>query len=403
MTSEPTPGGPASIGDVLALLRTAGPHTRTEVMASTGLSRSTVNQRLDVLIGRGLVIATDEPREEAPGRGRPAEQFAFHRRRGVLLVADIGATGLRAAVCDLAGTVTHERETVIEVGTGPQAVLGVVDDLFDALLAESGHERADVHGIGVDVPGPVDFAAGVVVSPPIMTGWDRFDIRNWFAPRYDCHVLVDKDVNAMAFGEHRLRYPDVDALLVLKIGTGVGSGIIAGGQVYRGADGAAGDIGHVQVEVGTSGAEPPQCRCGNVGCLEAYVGGWALVRDLRAAGHTVADVDDALHLAVTGNPDVATFLRRAGRLLGQAVAEAVSLLNPRVVVLGGHVAERAGEHLVAGIREQVYRRSLPLATARLQIVPSTLGRSAGLAGSALLLADHVFAPARIGNLLVTHG
>jgi predicted NBD/HSP70 family sugar kinase len=387
-----------SVGEVLALFRSAGPQTRADVMHSTGLSRSTVNQRLDTLLAHGFVVPAGEQREEVPGRGRPAGTFAFHRDRGVLLVADVGATGLRAALCDLAGTVTLERTRAIDVAEGPLAVLEVIDGFFRDMLAEAGRGPDAVHGIGLDVPGPVDFAAGLVVSPPIMSGWDRFDIRGWFAPRYPCHVMVDKDVNAMAFGEHRTVHPDAEALLMLKVGTGIGSGIIAGGQVFRGADGAAGDIGHVQLAVpGTD--SPPLCRCGNVGCLEAYAGGWALVRDLREAGHDVASVDDALALTVAGNPDAARFLRRAGRLLGGAVAEAVSLLNPRVIVLGGQVAAGAGDPLLAGIREHVYRRSLPLATARLQIVPSRLGAGAGLVGSALLLADLVLAPERISELL----
>ncbi|WP_232663521.1 ROK family transcriptional regulator [Pseudonocardia sp. TRM90224] len=399
MQDDPNAGnGPASAGDVLAVFRSLGPQTRAEVMERTGLSRSTVTQRLDALLAHGLVVPAGEQRDDVPSRGRPAGQFAFHRDRGVLLVADVGASSLRVALCDLLGTVGLERSAVIDVASGPRAVLDVVDGLFRELLDASGRPAAAVHGIGLDVPGPVDFAAGTVVSPPIMTGWDRFDIRGWFAERYPCPVMVDKDVNAMAFAEHRAAHPDVDALLMLKIGTGVGSGIIAGGRVYRGADGAAGDIGHVQLDTG-DGSDPPLCRCGNVGCLEAYASGWALVRDLRAAGRDVQGVDAALALAATGDPEAARFLRRAGRLLGGAVAEAVSLLNPRVVVLGGQVAASAGDQLVAGIRELVYRRSLPLATARLQIVPSALGTRAGLVGSALLLADVVFAPSRVGALL----
>lgn len=388
--------GPVSAGEVLALFRFTASMTRADVMARTGLSRSTVTQRLDALLAHQLVVPAGE---EAPARGRPAGQFAFHRDRGVLLVADVGATGLRAALCDLLGTVLLERTTRIDVARGPHAVLEVIDGFFREMLDEAGRNAEAVHGIGLDVPGPVDFAAGLVVSPPIMSGWDRFDIRGWFAGRYPCHVMVDKDVNAMAFGEHRAVHAGVDALLMLKVGTGVGSGIVVGGRVYRGADGAAGDIGHVQLNL-PAPEDAPLCRCGNTGCLEAYVGGWALVRDLRGAGHDVSTVDEAIALVGTGNSDAVRLLRRAGRMLGGAVAEAVSLLNPRVVVVGGQLAEAAQEQLFAGIREQVYRRSLPLATGRLQIVPSALGRRAGLVGSALLLADLVFAPGRIGELLM---
>jgi predicted NBD/HSP70 family sugar kinase len=368
--------------------------TRADVMQRTGLSRSTVNIRVDALLSGGLIVPSGEG---ARTGGRPASRFAFNHDLGVLLAADIGATGMRTAVCDLRGTVITERDRVLDVAEGPQVVLTAVNQVFKEMLAEAGRTPAEVHGVGLDVPGPVDFDIGQVVSPPIMSGWDRYDIRGWFADHYDCPVLVDKDVNAMAFGEHRSVYRDVPQLLMVKVGTGVGAGLIVGGDVYRGADGAAGDIGHIQVTVDDVDVEPI-CRCGNTGCLEAYAGGWALVRDLRAAGATVSTVDEAVALIRTGNVTAVRLARRAGRILGGAIADSVSLVNPRVVVIAGQLT-RVEEQLFAGIREMVYRRSLPLATRRLQIVPTRLGTRAGLIGLALLLADRIFTPDRVERLL----
>ena len=313
-------------------------------------------------------------------------------------MADVGATAVRAALTDLTGSIRLERTTALDVAEGPHRVLGVIEELFAEMLTVAGRAPADVYGIGLDVPGPVDIGSGQVVSPPIMSGWDRFDIPGWFRPRYGCPVMVENDVNAMAFGEQRSVYPDTDALLMIKVGTGIGAGLVAGSAVYRGADGAAGDIGHMQLTVPGEIAQP-ECRCGNTGCVEARAGGWALVRDLRAAGYPVSTVDEAVALIRTGDTTAVGLVRRAGRLLGGAVADAVSLLNPRVVVIGGQLAA-AEEQLLAGIREMVYRRSLPLATARLHIVRSTLGQRAGLIGTALLLADLVFAPRRIDELLL---
>jgi predicted NBD/HSP70 family sugar kinase len=272
-----------------------------------------------------------------------------------------------------------------------------VSGFFAEMLTEAGCSPHEVHGIGLDVPGPVDFATGRVISPPIMSGWDGYDIPGWFRPGFDCPVLLENDVNAMAFGEQRTVYPDTDSLLVVKVGTGVGAGIISGGRVYRGADGAAGDIGHVQIAV-PGEAAPPPCRCGNTGCVEARVGGWALIRDLRAAGHDPADVADVVGLVRRGDSTAVALVRQAGRLLGRAVADAVSLLNPRVVVLGGQLSA-AEEQLMAGVREMVYSRSLPLATSRRQITRSTLGQRAAVIGTAMLLADLVFAPERVDRAL----
>ncbi len=368
--------------------------TKSDVMRQTGLSRTTVNQRLDGLLAAGLVIPAPE---DARTKGRPAGQFVFNSGRGVLLVADIGATGLRTALCDLAGNVKAERDVPAEVTRGPEEILALVEKQFTAVLDEVGVAGSRVLGIGVDVPGPVDHASGVVVSPPIMTGWDRYDVPGWFAPRYDCPVLVDKDVNAMAFGEQRVCHPDVSHLLLVKIGTGVGTGLIVDGQVLRGADGAAGDLGHIQVMVADV-EEPPLCRCGNAGCVEAHASGWALVRDLRAAGRDINTVDDAVRLIRAGDLVAVRLLRRAARILGGAVADAVNLFNPRVIAVAGQLAH-ADEQLFAGIREVVYRRSLPLATRNLQIVRSQLDPRAGILGLAHLLVDGIYTPERVHGLL----
>jgi predicted NBD/HSP70 family sugar kinase len=368
--------------------------TRSDVAEVTGLSRATVNQRLEALLAAGVITPSDG---HAPRRGRPAERFAFNAARGILLLADVGATGMTAALCDLSGAILEERFTPSDVTDGPEVVLPLVQGLFADMLAATRHRPDQVEGIGLDVPGPVDFEAGLVISPPIMTGWDRFDIRGWFAPRYPCPVVVEKDANAMVFGEHRLVHTDVANMLYLKLGTGVGSGIIANGQIYRGADGAAGDIGHNQIPIPDDAAEP-LCRCGNTGCVEAYAGGWALVRDLQAAGLDVTTVDQALDCIKAGDATAVRLARRAGRILGAALSDAVSLLNPRVVVLGGQLAE-AEAHLYAGLREMIYRRSLPLATRHLQIVPSQLGRRAGVVGLGYLVADHVFDPVRVEQAL----
>jgi predicted NBD/HSP70 family sugar kinase len=381
------------LGHILALFRSRGPLTRGEVMDSTGLARSTVNQRLDTLLTAGLLVPAGE---SASTGGRRPGRFAFNAQAGITLVVDVGASGFRTAVCDLAGSILADRAAQISVASGPLEVLGLVDERFQALLADVGRAREDVKGVAISVPGPVQYATGRVVSPPIMTGWDGFDIPRHFRDRYGVGVLVDNDVNAMAVGEQRICYPDVAHLAFLKVGTGVGCGIVAGGQMLRGAQGAAGDIGHTRVTV-TDVAEEPICLCGNTGCVEAYAGGWALIRDLRAAGQAVDTVDDVVALIRAGDPVAARLARRAGRILGEAVADTVSVLNPAVVVIGGQLAH-AEDQLLAGIREVVYQRCLPLATRSLQLVRTQLDLRAGVLGLALLLTDAILAPHQMESL-----
>lgn len=394
--SAPTAGivGP---GELLALFRARPALTRAEVMTLTGLSRSTVNQRIDLLQDAGLLVAREPDVVPGRGRGRPSASFAFNEEQGVLLVCDIGATALRAAICDLSGRVLRDLPLTSDVTEGPEAVLSRVDPLFAELLRGAGRGPEDVRGIALSVPGPVDHEQATVVSPPIMTGWDRYDIRGRFARTYACPLLLEKDATAMAWGEYRTHYPDADTLLMLKLGTGVGAGIIAGGRIHRGADGAAGDIGHTQ----TAGAEDdagPLCRCGNHGCVEARAGGWAMLRDLAAAGRDLSTVDEVVERIRTADPVAVGLARAAGRVLGTALAETVNILNPRVVVVGGQLAE-AEEQIFAGLREMVYSRSLPLATRRLELHRSRLDVRAGSVGLALLLADHIFAPATVDAAL----
>lgn len=362
--------------DVLSLFRQRGPLSRTEVIELSGLSRSTVNQRLAALTAAGLL----QPLQggESTG-GRPSSRFAFRADRAVILCADIGATGFVAAACDLAGAPLAHSEHVIDVWEGPEAVLAAVLAAFRELPAP-----AAVWGIAIGVPGPVEFAARRVVNPPIMTGWDHFDIAGWFGEHFDAPVVVENDANARAVAEARSRA--LDNVIALKLGTGIGAGLVFNGQIIRGDKGAAGDIGHTRVaEVQ---GEPRECRCGSFDCVEAYAGGWALQRDLEGVGIPARTTRDVVDLVRRGDIETVRRVRAAGRVVGDAIADLVSILNPRVIALSGQLAE-CDEVLMSGIRERVYQRATPLVTHDLVIAPSTLGALAGVTGLAYIASDAV--------------
>jgi len=378
------------ISDVLALFREHGELSRTDVIEISGLSRSTVNQRLTSLHQAGLI--TPIGAGESTG-GRPSSRFAFSLERAVILTADIGASGFTVAVCDLAGTPLGQLSRVVNVWEGPERVLQDVVACFDELGAV-----ATVWGIGIGVPGPVEFKAGRVVNPPIMTGWDGFDIAGWFTSRYRVPVVVENDANARAVAEARLSQSD--NLISLKLGTGIGSGLFFNGQIVRGNDGGAGDIGHTRAVVGDESALLP-CHCGNVGCVEAYAGGWALRRDLEALGIAVAGTSDIVRLVKQGNIDAARLVRQAGRVLGDAVADLVSILNPAQIVISGQLAE-CDEVLLSGIRERIYQRTSPLATRNLRLHTSELGEFVGVTGLALITVDHILDADSIDATLKSH-
>ncbi len=377
-------------GDLLRLIRSGEATTRAELASSTGLARSTIAQRIDSLVENDLIKELGD----APSTGgRPPTVLGFNVRAGIVLAADLGATHSRIAIADLGGSVIAEMAEDIEIASGPEPVLAWVEESFQRLIADSGKIVADVRGIGIGVPGPVEFAQGRPVSPPIMPGWDGYDIRGYFSGRFDVPVLVDNDVNIQALGEHWVMDQPVDDMLFIKVGTGIGSGLILDGSLHRGAKGAAGDIGHVPVRDSDT-----VCRCGNVGCVEAVAGGAALAKALHSKGHGTANSRDVVALVRSGDRDAIQAVREAGRLLGRVLAATVNLLNPAMIVIGGDLAG-AGDQLLAGVREVVYQRSTALATNELSITSSTLGDRAGIIGAAAMVIEYILDPASVDAAL----
>lgn len=374
-------------GELFDLLRDGRPWTRAELSDATGLARSTIAVRIDTLMRLGLVAPSGGARSTG---GRPPALFALNPAARAVVGVDVGATHVHAALTDLSGTVSAEISEAIDVDTGPDRVLEWVTEAVTTLLSEVRRPLRDLAAIGIGLPGPVEHSTGRPINPPIMPGWDRYDVPGRIQQAHDVPVLVDNDVNIMALGERTQHWPQVADLVLVKVATGIGAGIISGGRLQRGAQGTAGDLGHVQVPRG----KDVVCRCGNTGCLEAVAAGPAVAAAIRAHGAEATVTSDVVDLVRAGNQHAITAVRQAGRDVGEVLAMMVNLINPSVVVIGGRLAE-AGEHLMAGIRESVYQRSLPLATEQLQILPSQAGASAAVLGASALAIDHVLSPEAI--------
>ena len=252
------------------------------------------------------------------------------------------------------------------------------------LLADSGYQSSAVLGVGVSMPGTVDRDRGCSLDSPVMSGWDGIELAPYFGKLTAAPVVVDNDANVMALAQRHGDYRDVDDLLLLKLSTGLGAGIIAGGVLQRGAVGAAGEFGHNKVVA----AQGLPCRCGDTGCLEAIAGGWTLVHALQEQGHAVGHIRDVVDLANRGEPEARRLIRECGRHIGEAIAAAVNLLNPAVLVVGGDMA-RAYDILVAGLREALYGNATALATRALQVVPTSAAERSAAQGSAMLVLDRI--------------
>ena len=375
--------------DLLSTLFWSAGGSRHGMADRLGFSRSRANALIAGLIEQGL-LAEAGPRASTGGR-RP-EQLQLHAELGVLLAVDIGATSLDVAVMQPDLTVLARHAEAIDVREGPGVVLARVRQRLRELLQAQGIPARRVLGIGMGVPGPVNFEAGQLVNPPLMPGWDSFSIRDYLREDYAAPVFVDNDVNLMALGELWRLQRGLSNFLVIKVGTGIGCGIVCHGEVYRGAAGSAGDVGHICVD-----QQGPRCHCGNVGCVEAMAAGPAIVRMAQAAaerGESPAlaavlrtqgriEAIDVGHASRAGDVAANAIIQRAGSLIGQMLASVVNFFNPSHVFIGGGITQ-IGPLFLAAVRQSVYQRSLALSTRHLEIQYTPLGTDAGVTGAGVL-------------------
>ncbi|ABM08351.1 ROK family protein [Paenarthrobacter aurescens] len=380
-------GGP---GELLQILRDGQPRTRADLAGTTGLGRAAVSSRLEPLLKLELVI----PVSGAPSTGgRPSARLAFNPGAKLVAAADVGATHATVALTDLSGAVLVETTERMEISCGPETVLDWLLTMVNGHLKVLERPTADVIAVGIGLPGPVEHSTGKPTSPPIMPGWDGFDVPAYIQQTLGVPVLVDNDVNLMALGERATRWPNEENMIFLKVATGIGSGVVSGGELQRGAAGVAGDVGHIAVSRGAG----ILCRCGKSACLEAIAGAPAIAAQLRENGLGATNGSDVVSLVRSGNPAAIQAVRQAGRDIGEMLNMCVSFINPSLIVVGGSLAQ-SGEHLMAGIRETVYARSTPLATQHLNITQSATGPEAGVVGASILAVEHVLSPHRVNQL-----
>lgn len=378
---------------VINLVRTGEAGTRPEIGRLTGLGRGVVAQRVEAAIEMGFL----EDGEYGPSSGgRAPRTLRFRADQAMIVVCALGALHIRVGLATLDGEVIADGHRAWDIGRGPAETIDTALAMLDELLAS--HPERPVWAVAVGVPGPVDFETGSPVAPPIMPGWNGFDVRRRFEQRFDAPVWVDNDVNLLALTERAHRRDDNVDLIYCKVGSGIGAGLLSRGRIHRGVNGAAGDIGHVRVRDSTT-----PCRCGKLGCLEAEASGWAIVRDAERAlqeGATgvLANVvargepitpESVSIAAQDGDALAISLVQRSARLIGESIAALVNMFNPGVIVVGGALSA-AGELFLAEVRQRVYELSLPLATRDLSIVRSVGDEREPLRGGAELAIEELF-------------
>ncbi|MFI2487095.1 ROK family protein [Promicromonospora kroppenstedtii] len=390
----------AGAGEILQLIRSGRATTRIQVLEATGLSRVTVAQRIDALVAAGIVRAQGDA--GATG-GRRSERFVFDPADSLVLVAalELGEPAHDAAhsgdshahtsdaavlaVVDPHGTLLARMPLAVDLAAGPETVLPELLNGFDTLLADAGIKPASVGGVALSVPGPVDPHDHRLSDPPVMPGWGAWPVVEAVRARFDVPVHLENDADATAYGEFTElgsgRTGRPEPFVLVKVSRFLGAGLVIDGCTYRGTDGGAGDIGHVDV------GGDAVCRCGRRGCLAAEAGGTALLRRLGEAGSDVGSLAELRALAEGGDPLVTAELERAAGLIGRVLAVVVGVLNPADLVVAGELAVPA---MIAGIRAGVYAGAQPRATARLRIRAAALGADAVLVGLARVAVDDRF-------------
>lgn len=380
---------PTGPGEVLDLIRSGRAATRGDVLDVTGLSRMTVAQRIDALLAAGLLVENGTDR--ATGGRRPM-RLEFNSGHSYVLASTVDTRQTWTAVTDLAGCVLFEDRIDVAVVDGPERTLQAITASARELLRRGGIATSSVSGFGISVPGPVDPDTGRPSQPPIMPGWDAYPIPDHLGDEFSVPVLVANDADVAALGEHTAGFPHSRALCLVKVSTGIGTGIIIDGKVYRGIDGGAGDIGHVRLAHHTDAL----CQCGAHGCLAAVASGRAVARELTAIGIPATSGRDVGALLAQGDVDAARLTQQAGRTIGEVMATVVCLLNPGVVLVAGALASAP---LLTGMRETLYPLSLPRATRHLTMQLATLGEGAAIVGLTRLVVDREFSAAAVNARL----
>ena len=371
---------------VLNMIKMHGPIARNEVAHRTGLSAATVTGITAELITEGLVF------EKAPGDSRGGRRpilLALNPRGGYVVGLKLTESQVIGALTDLEATVIAKRADPLS-GRSPEQAVETLTGVVSALVGEGGIRKKQLLGVGVGLAGIVDAEQGLVRRSPYF-GWRDVPLRDVLQARVRVPVYIDNDVNTLTLAEKWFGAgQNVDDFLTVTVGRGVGLGIVANGQFYRGARGGAGEFGHTVID-----PDGPVCDCGKRGCLETFVGDPGLLRMAAEAAQRgempgpVESMDNLIALAQEGNPAAQAVFVRAGNVLGREVANLINVFNPQRIIISGE-GVRAGDWLFGPMRASVARHVMPGLAEDTEIRIDLWGDDAWARGAASLVLRELF-------------
>ncbi|WP_194793310.1 ROK family protein [Raineyella fluvialis] len=385
----------AQVSEILRLIRTGHAQTRPELADATRLGRNVITLRIQAAEELALIRPSGDLRSRG---GRAAEVWEFRGEEGRILIGTLGVDRFRVALADLSGTLLESRVVEFPLTADPLRTCTRIAEEMEAVLATQ--EEGDLWGVGLGMLAPVNAVTGRSTDPVTstqMVRWPKdFDIRHWFTQRMQVPVWVESVSNLMALGGAEAPGAPAD-LIFVRMDKGVGSGIISGGKLHRGADWVAGEITHIAV------SDDPRriCMCGRIGCLDAFAGEWAIEADAKHAlaegrspyltNHPTATVDDVVAGAGSGDVACTEIVLRAAEAMGRALAAVVTWFNPRRVVVGGS-ALAVDPLFRSTLSRTLHARALGASVEHLELEVGARDRVEEVYGAVAMVRDALLSP-----------
>jgi N-acetylglucosamine repressor len=371
---------------IINVIKASGPIARAEIARQSGLSPATVTAIASELIDEGLIFEKDMGNSSG---GRRPILLAINPAGGYVIGIKLTETQVIGALTDLEATVVAKKTDDLHA-RDPEMVVEQLSRFVSELLKIGRLPKKKLIGIGIGLAGIVDSEQGMLRQSPFF-GWKDLPLGDLLQAKVHVPVYVDNDVNTLTLAEMWFGGGQgIDSFLVVTIGRGVGLGIVVNGQFYRGTKGGAGEFGHTTID-----PHGPICECGKRGCLEAYVSDPGLVRMAGEAmergeiSRPIAQIDDLLALARAGDQGALAVLAQAGDILGQGVANLITIFNPQRIIISGE-GTRAGDLLFKSMLASVARNVMPGLANDTNIQIDAWGDDAWARGAASLVLRQLF-------------
>lgn len=367
---------------ILNKIRKDGPISRAQIARETNLTPPTVSSNVKELIEQKMVEESDVGQSLG---GRKPTMLVINNDAFYIIGVDAGPESIECIVADLAGRKLKRSETKLQLPINNQQFMDAIKQGIADCLQGMPETQDKVIGIGVAMHGVVDVAAGVSLYAPNL-GLSDIPIKEELEKTFGLEVKVENDARAMALGEYWFgNHGELESMLAVNIGRGVGAGLIIEGKLYHGSSDIAGEIGHMTIDL-----HGEICECGNQGCLQTFVTGPAITRKVAGKkSENPLTAEDVYEQAIQGNDDFAAILTEAGKAMGVGLTNLIHIVNPEKIVLGGGVS-KAEKFILPAIRETIRASALTPSASQTTVEVSKLGNDATLIGAITLLLVDVF-------------